>query len=91
MLQYSAVGNVAMICVKRFSALLGFFPIQILIFRMSRNSADVRRCSYFELGLPMHRPETITLNRRKARWEDGNILHSAFKPKSFVWGDPSPR
>ena len=25
MLQYSAVGNVAMICVKRFSALLGFF------------------------------------------------------------------
>ena len=27
-------------------------------------------------------------NRRKARWEDGNILLSAIKPKSFVWGDP---
>ena len=30
-----------------------FFPIQILIFRMLRNNADVRRCSYFELGLPV--------------------------------------
>ena len=30
-----------------------FFPIQILIFRTLRNNADVRRCSYFELGLPV--------------------------------------
>ena len=30
-----------------------FFPIQILIFRMLRNMADVRRYSYFELGLPV--------------------------------------
>ena len=27
--------------------------MQILIFRMLRNNADVRRCSYFELGLPV--------------------------------------
>ena len=27
-----------------------FFPIQILIFRMLRNNADVRRCSYLSLG-----------------------------------------
>ena len=32
---------------------IGFFPIQILIFRTLRNNADVRRCSYFELGLPV--------------------------------------
>ena len=30
-----------------------FFPIQILLFRMFRNNADVRQCSYFELGLPV--------------------------------------
>ena len=30
-----------------------FFPIQILIFWMLRNNADARRCSYFELGLPV--------------------------------------
>ena len=30
---------------------IGFFPIQILIFRMWRNNADVRRCSYFDPGL----------------------------------------
>ena len=30
---------------------IGFFRIQILIFRMLRNNADVRRCLYFELGL----------------------------------------
>ena len=30
---------------------IGFFPIQILVFRMLRNNADVRRCSYFESGL----------------------------------------
>ena len=30
-----------------------FFPIQILIFRMLRNMADVRRYSYFEHGLPV--------------------------------------
>ena len=29
---------------------IGFFPIQILIFRMLRNNADVRRCSYLSLG-----------------------------------------
>ena len=33
--------------------MIGFFPIQILIFRMLRNNADVCRCSYFELGLPV--------------------------------------
>ena len=40
---------------KRFSLcrLIGFFPIQILIFRMLRNNADVRLCSYFEPGLPV--------------------------------------
>ena len=32
---------------------IGFFLIQILIFRMLRNNDDVRRCSYFELGLPV--------------------------------------
>ena len=32
---------------------IGFFPIQILIFRMLHNNDDVRRCSYFELGLPV--------------------------------------
>ena len=32
-----------------------FFPIQILLFRMLRNNADVCRCSYFELGLPVER------------------------------------
>ena len=32
---------------------IGFFPIQILIFRILRNNVDVRRCSYFELGLPV--------------------------------------
>ena len=30
-----------------------FFAIHILIFRMLRNMADVRRYSYFELGLPV--------------------------------------
>ena len=30
-----------------------FFPTQILIFRMLRKMADVRRYSYFELGLPV--------------------------------------
>ena len=30
-----------------------FFPAQILILRMLRNNADGRRCSYFELGLPV--------------------------------------
>ena len=30
---------------------IGFSPIQILIFRMWRNNADVRRCLYFEPGL----------------------------------------
>ena len=35
--------------------MIGFFPIQILIFRMLRNNADVRRCSYLELGLPVFR------------------------------------
>ena len=30
-----------------------FSPIQILIFWMLRNNADARRCSYFELGLPV--------------------------------------
>ena len=33
--------------------MIGFFSIQILIFRMLRNNADVCRCSYFELGLPV--------------------------------------
>ena len=28
-------------------------PIQILIFWMLRSNADARRCSYFELGLPV--------------------------------------
>ena len=32
---------------------IGFFPIQILIFWMLCNNADARRCSYFELGLPV--------------------------------------
>ena len=38
---------------------MGFFShtnpreVQILIFRMLRNNADVRRCVYFELGLPL--------------------------------------
>ena len=32
---------------------IGFFLKQILIFRMLLNNADVRRCSYFELGLPV--------------------------------------
>ena len=35
----------------RILLVIGFFPIQILIFRMLRNNADARRCSYFELGL----------------------------------------
>ena len=30
-----------------------FFPAQILILRMLRNNAEGRRCSYFELGLPV--------------------------------------
>ena len=30
-----------------------FFPVQIFVFRMLRNNADVRRCSYFEIGLPV--------------------------------------
>ena len=30
-----------------------FSQIQILIFRMLRNNADARRCSYFELRLPV--------------------------------------
>ena len=30
---------------------IGFFPLQILIFRMLRNNADVRRYSYVELRL----------------------------------------
>ena len=29
-------------------------------------------------------------NRRKARWEDGNILHSAFKPKA-LYGETPPQ
>ena len=29
---------------------MSFFTIQILIFRMLRNNADVRRCSYLSLG-----------------------------------------
>ena len=33
--------------------MIGFFLKQILIFRMLRNNADVRRYSYFELGLPV--------------------------------------
>ena len=44
-----------------------FFPIQILMFRMLRNSTDARRCSYFELGLPVvTRPYwcSKTMNRR---------------------------
>ena len=32
---------------------IGFFPIKILIFPMSCNNTDVRRCVYFELGLPV--------------------------------------
>ena len=39
--------------------MIGFFPIQILIFRMLRNNADVRRCSYFELGLPVFRLDSM--------------------------------
>ena len=38
---------------RRISISIGFFPIQILIFLMLRNNADARRCSYFELGLPV--------------------------------------
>ena len=30
-----------------------FFSVQIFVFRMLRNNADVRRCSYFEIGLPV--------------------------------------
>ena len=41
-----------------------FFPIQILIFRMLRNNADVRRCSYFELGLPVIFPKLSSQNMR---------------------------
>ena len=39
-----------------------FFPIQILIFFMLRNNADVRRCSwcsYFELALPVVKLQTL--------------------------------
>ena len=33
--------------------MIGFFPIQILVFRMLRNNANIRRCLHFELGLPV--------------------------------------
>ena len=46
----------------RVTETMGFFPIQILIFGMLRNNADVRRCSYFELGLPVLITDRIVLH-----------------------------
>ena len=43
------------------------FPVQILMFRMLRNNADARRCSNFELGLPVVTRSywcSKTMNRR---------------------------
>ena len=42
--------------------MIGFFPIQILIFRMLHNNAYARRCSYFELGLPVVQQSTMSEN-----------------------------
>ena len=39
---------------RRLQKPIGFFPIQILIFWTLQNNADARRCSYFELGLPVN-------------------------------------
>ena len=33
--------------------MIGFLPLQILIFQMLHNNADVHWCSYFELELPV--------------------------------------
>ena len=38
--------------------MIGFFSIQILIFRILRNNSDVRRRLYFELRLPVVRPSS---------------------------------
>ena len=38
--------------------MIGFFSIQILIFRMLRNNAGVRRRLYFEFVLPVVRPSS---------------------------------
>ena len=51
-----SVGKLFFIGILSFSSvteMIRFFLIQILIFGMLRNNADVGRCSYFELGLPV--------------------------------------
>ena len=37
--------------------MIGLFAVQILIFQMLRDNADVRQSSYFELGLPVLKVE----------------------------------
>ena len=39
--------------------------IQVHIFRMLRNNADARRCSYFELGLPVVRAKGHLISRKR--------------------------
>ena len=51
----------------RVTETMGFFSIQILIFGMLPNNADVRRCSYFELGEPVLITDRIVLLARVAR------------------------
>ena len=91
MSQYSAVGNLAMICVKRFSALLGFFRYKYLYFECYATMPIFADAHTSSLGYLCTDQKQSPRNRRKARWEDGNILLSAIKPKRFIWGDPFPR
>ena len=53
--------------------MIGFFPIQILILRMLRNNADARRCSYFELGLPV-----VTRFSKRTTWATICYLYDTF-------------
>ena len=52
---------------------MGFLPIQILIFRMLRNNADVRRCSYFELGVPVVTSKFILTGESVSRYKRSSI------------------
>ena len=50
-----------------------YFPIQILIFEMSYDNADDRRCPYFELGLPVIYPSGPHVQPQVGfRWEEAN-------------------
>ena len=60
---------------------IGFFPIHILIFWMLRNNADARRCSYFELGLPvfsMHLGPSLGAPVRSL------LLHTVLEPVKSI-------